>query len=63
MKFRHVKIAMDIIIHFEDLLEKHNINIPDSERTNDPNENEARIFGKTYYELEEKIIQTLEKNY
>lgn len=56
MRVRNETIA--IIDIFEELLEKHNITIPDDGRAGD--EGEARIFGDAYYELEEKIDNFLD---
>ena len=53
------KIAIKIIEKFEELLEKNNIKIPSKERSN--NEEEASIYGKNYYELEDKIVEILEQ--
>ena len=39
------------------LLEKHNITIPDVDRTGD--ESEARLYGCTYYDLEEEVVSIL----
>ena len=51
--------ADDIIDIFEELLDRLNITIPDKWREGE--EDEARIFGDTYYELENKIIERLRK--
>ena len=52
-------IADDIIDIFEELLDRLNITIPDKWREGE--EDEARIFGDTYYELEDKIAKRLRK--
>ena len=49
----------DIIDIFEELLDRLDITIPDKWREGE--EDEARIFGDTYYELENKIIERLKK--
>lgn len=49
--------AADICDAFEDLLEKHNIDIPDVERTGD--ESEARLYGMEYDSLEDTITEIL----
>lgn len=54
---RLVDIASAIIDEFEQVLEKNNITIPDTER--EGNEDEARIYGKTYYDLEGNIKNIL----
>lgn len=54
---RLVDIASAIIDEFEQVLEKNNITIPDTER--EGNEDEARIYGKTYYDLEDNIKNIL----
>ena len=51
--------ADDIIDIFEELLDRLDITIPDKWREGE--EDEARIFGDTYYELENKIIERLKK--
>lgn len=53
-------IADDIIDIFEELLDKFDITLPDKWREGE--EDEARIFGDIYYELESKIIERLERN-
>lgn len=52
--------AADIIDIFEELLDRLDITIPDKWREGE--ENEARIFGDTYYELENKIVERLRKD-
>ena len=44
---------------FEDLLDKHDITIPDLER--EGNEDEARIYGLTYENLENRVFDILKK--
>ena len=51
--------AADIIDIFEELLDRLDITIPDQWREGE--EDEARIFGDTYYELENKIVERLRK--
>jgi hypothetical protein len=53
MKIYTREVATDIIDKFEDLLDEHNIDIPDDDRTGD--EGEARIYGITFAELLEKV--------
>lgn len=52
-------IADDIIDIFEELLDRLDITLPDKWR--EGAEDEARIFGDTYYELESKIVERLRK--
>ena len=52
-------IADDIIDIFEELLDSLDITLPDQWREGE--EYEARIFGDTYYELENKIVERLRK--
>ena len=52
--------ADDIIDIFEELLNRLDITIPDKWREGE--EDEARIFGDTYYELEDKIAKRLRRN-
>ena len=51
--------ADDIIDIFEELLDSLDITLPDKWREGE--EDEARIFGDTYYELESKIVEKLRK--
>lgn len=51
-------VAIDILGIFEDMLDKKGIKIPDSHRIGD--EDEACLYGETYYELEDKITELLE---
>lgn len=54
-----IDTAADIIDIFEELLDRLDITIPDKWREGE--EDEARIFGDTYYELESKIVERLRK--
>lgn len=54
-----INTADDIIDIFEELLDRLDITIPDQWREGE--EDEARIFGDTYYELENKIVERLRK--
>ena len=54
-----IDTADDIIDIFEELLDRLDITIPDKWREGE--EDEARIFGDAYYELENKIIERLKK--
>ena len=54
-----IDTADDIIDSFEELLDRLDITIPDKWREGE--EDEARIFGDTYYELENKIVERLRK--
>ena len=51
--------ADDIIDIFEEMLDRFDITLPDKWREGE--EDEARIFGDTYYELESKIVERLRK--
>lgn len=55
-----IDIADDIIDIFEDLLDCLDITLPDKWREGE--EDEARIFGDTYYELENRIVERLRRN-
>lgn len=52
--------ADDVIDIFEELLDRLDITLPDKWREGE--EDEARIFGDTYYELENKIVERLRRN-
>ena len=54
-----IDTADDIIDIFEELLDSFDITLPDKWREGE--EDEARIFGDTYYELEDKIVERLRK--
>lgn len=54
-----VNTAADIIDIFEELLDRLDITLPDEWREGE--EDEARIFGDAYYELENKIVERLRK--
>lgn len=49
--------SVEIMELFEELLEKHNVTIPDADRTGD--ESEARLYSCTYYDLEEEVVSIL----
>lgn len=51
------KYSTEILEIFEELLEKHNMTIPDEDRTGD--EGEARIYGMTYGNLEDDVLGVL----
>lgn len=53
------EVASDIINQFEELLSKNNIIIPNEDR--EGNDDEACIYGKDYYDLEDYIINVLKK--
>lgn len=53
-------LSANIINDFENLLDEHNIVIPDYQR--EGAEDEACIYGDTYYNLEKDIADTI-KNY
>lgn len=55
IKLREYSAA--IVELFEDILEKHDITIPDEDRTGD--ESEARLYGMTYSDLEDEVLHTL----
>ena len=55
IKLREYSVV--IVELFEELLEKYNITIPDEDRTGD--ESEARLYGCTYFDLEEDIVHVL----
>ena len=54
-----INTADDIIDIFEELLDRLDITLPDKWREGE--EDEARIFGDTYYELESNIVERLRK--
>ena len=54
-----IDTADDIIDIFEEMLDRFDITLPDKWREGE--EDEARIFGDTYYELESKIVERLRK--
>lgn len=54
------KKAIEIMEIFEEFLEDKDITIPSDDR--EGNENEARIFGTEYYQLEDEITQYLDES-
>ncbi len=52
------ELAIEIISKFEELLSKKDIKIPNDEIENE--EDEACIYGKDYYELEDEITELLD---
>ena len=55
IKLREYSVA--IVEFFEDILEAHNIDIPDEDRTGD--ESEARLYWMTYANLEDDVLSLL----
>lgn len=53
-------LSANIINVFENLLDEHNIVIPDDQR--EGSEDEACIYGDTYYNLEEDIADTIKNH-
>lgn len=51
------ELAIRIMDEFEELLEENNLTIPDSDR--EGNEEEARIYGMSYWRLEDKITEMI----
>lgn len=51
------ELAIAIIEKFEELLNKHSIKLPNEERQGD--KNEASIYGKDYFDLEDEITELL----
>ena len=51
------KYAHAICDKFEDLLDKHDISIPDPDRQG--GEDEDRLYGSTYYDLEDEVYHIL----
>lgn len=56
---KNKELAGEIIEQFEELLAKHKIKIPNKNR--EGNEDESCIFGTDYYDLEDDIVDILEK--
>jgi len=51
------ELAIEILSEFEELLDMFNITIPDVDR--EGKEGEARLYGSTYYNLEDKITDLI----
>lgn len=51
--------AGEILDKFEELLAKNDIKIPNNDR--EGGKDEACIFGRDYYDLEDSIVEILEK--
>lgn len=59
---REIKVrpyAFDICELFEDLLDKHNITIPDEDDDQREPDNCARLYGMTYANLEDEVVSIL----
>lgn len=56
---REREIAIMVLQVFENKLEELNISLPDRERVG--TDDEARIYGQTYFELEDTITQVLKE--
>ena len=54
-------VAIAILDIFEDMLSEKGIMIPDEDR--EGNEDECCLYGTTYYNLEDQIVEVLEKHY
>lgn len=52
------KIAIKILDKFEELLEEKDITIPNDDREEE--QDEARIYGSDYYDLEDAIVEILD---
>ena len=52
------KLAIQLLDEVEELLEEHGIKIADSDREGE--EDEACLFGSTYYALEDKFTKLIE---
>ena len=54
------EFAAEILEIFEEKLEELNVTLPNSNR--EGKEDEARIFGSDYYDLEDKVAELLRNN-
>jgi len=54
------RVAVSIIDVFEDLLERHNIVIPDEDR---PDDNNTPIYGCTYSDLVDDVSALIQDGY
>lgn len=54
---RKREFAIAIVDLFEELLDEKNIDIPSDDR--EGNDDEARIYGTEYYELEDAVYELL----
>ena len=57
---RSRELAIAILDTFEDMLDQKNITIPDDDDSERDPDNSARLYGLTYYDLEDKIQAILE---
>lgn len=51
--------AMEICELFEDLLDEHDITIPDEDDEQREPDNTARLYGMTYAKLEDEVVGML----
>lgn len=56
---RERELAIEILEVFEDFLERKGIKIPSKDREGKPEE--ACLYGREYYELEDAITEILKK--
>lgn len=54
------EVAAQILEIFEEKLDELDISLPDKDR--EGNEDEARIFGSTYYDLESDVAEFISMN-
>jgi len=54
------EFAAEILEIFEEKLEELNVTLPNSDR--EGKDDEARIFGSDYYDLEDKVAELLRNN-
>ena len=52
-------IANEICELFEEILDKHDITIPDEDDDQKEPDNTARLYGMTYATLEDKVVSLL----
>lgn len=55
------KLAISCIEEFEDLLDRKDITIPSDDR--EGNEEEARLYGCEYYQVEDAVTEILTKRF
>ena len=54
------RLAGEILDEFEELLEMKDVTIPSDDR--EGGDEEARLYGSEYFELEDRIVEILRKN-
>lgn len=56
-----LEVCCSIVDEFEYVLDKYDITIPDEDRDDDSEIQQARIYGCTYFDLEDRVKSIIER--